>query len=203
MISTLTSSFLTPGAGQRKSMASRRVRRRPRARRPQRGSSLRIAVPELRALSKFRREKAAAEPEAIEEPVHLLRDPAHGRETAHFRSPIRGKRRASSTGRERVVRGPLPAAPLHARLIILARTLLRGPSALLGRYRVLRNFRALLLALTAGLACCLTIFTHNNSPAKTSRLTHAKARGRRIKLGRFPGPPISSLRLTFAVLGGR
>jgi hypothetical protein len=80
---------------------------------------------------------------------------------------------------------------------MLAGTLLRRPSALLGRDPVLRHFRALLLALTAGLAGYLTIFTHIDSPARTSRLSHADFLGPANKTGRFPGPPISSLRLTF------
>ena len=132
-------------------------------RRPQRGSSLRISGSELRALSKFRREEAAAEPEAVEQPVHFLRDPAHGRERPTSIAPIREKRRASAARRDRAVGGPLPAAPLRARLIILARTLLPGLSALLGRNPILRNFRALLLTLTTGLPACLTIFTHIDS----------------------------------------
>src|SRR5205807_3479564 len=60
------------------------------------------------------------------------------------------------------------------------------PSALLGRDPILRNFRALLLALITGLPACLTIFTHIDSPAITSGLTHTDFWGRRIKRAGFP-----------------
>jgi hypothetical protein len=80
-------------------------------------------------------------------------------------------------------------------LIILARTLLRGPSALLGRSPVLRNLGALLLALTAGLPGC--VFTHGRFLLQEHpNISHAGFLGPANKTGRFPGPSISSLRLT-------